>query len=375
VGLLAGGVAHDFNNHLGVIMGYSDLVLDGLPPDDPRCKQVQQIKKAAVRATGLTRQLLAFSRKQVFQPRVLDINALVIDFDKMLRRMVTEDIELVNSLAPRIGKIKADPGQIEQVIMNLVVNSRDAMPNGGKLIVETANVDLDETYCRSHSSARPGPHVMLAVSDTGMGMDAKTQARIFEPFFTTKEEGKGTGLGLATVYGIVKQSEAHIWVYSELGKGTTFKIYFPRVDGPAHTVETDRDTVKALHGSETILVAEDSEPLRELTCALLETNGYTVLAARNAAQAIEIAERGDRPIHILLTDVIMPGMNGRELARRLAAGRPEMKVLFMSGYTSDAIVNHGVLEPGIFLIEKPFSQDALMRKVRDVLDCVENVPA
>jgi PAS domain S-box-containing protein len=374
VGLLAGGVAHDFNNHLGVIMGYSDLILDGFPPDDPRCRQVQQIKKAGQRATALTRQLLAFSRKQVFQPKVLDINSLVSDFDKMLRRMLTEEIELVNSLTPGIGKIKADPGQIEQVIMNLVVNSRDAMPNGGKVVVETANLDLDESYCHSHPSAKPGPHVMLAVSDTGTGMDAKTQARIFEPFFTTKEEGKGTGLGLATVYGVVKQSEGHIWVYSELGKGTTFKIYFPRIDGPAHTAEIDRHGVKTLHGSETILVAEDSEPLRELTCALLVSNGYTVLAAENAAQAIEIAERGDRPIHILLTDVIMPGMNGRELAKRLSAGRPDMKVLFMSGYTSDAIVNHGVLEPGIFLIEKPFSQDALMRKVREVLDCRETVP-
>jgi len=375
VGLLAGGVAHDFNNLLGVIIGYSELVLDGFPPDDPRCHQLQQVKKAGLRATSLTRQLLAFSRKQIFQPRILDINALVTDFSKMLRRMVGEDIELVSILKPGIGQIKADPGQIEQVIMNLVVNSRDAMPTGGKLIIETANADLDdEAYCPSHPAVQPGRYVMVAVSDTGVGMDAKTQARIFEPFFTTKEQGKGTGLGLATVYGVVKQSDGYIWVYSELGKGTTFKIYLPRIDQAAQTVAMDRSKAELLRGSETILLVEDADPLRALTCALLEKNGYTVLAAENGTEAIELAERKDQPIHLLFTDVVMPGMSGRELANYLTARRPDMRVIYMSGYTNDAIAHHGVLDPGIFFIEKPFSQEALMRKLREVLDRAEKVP-
>ncbi|MGB0034674.1 MAG: PAS domain S-box protein, partial [Candidatus Acidiferrales bacterium] len=371
VGRLAGGVAHDFNNLLGVIMGYTELVLDGFPSDNPRCHQLQEIRKAGIRATSLTRQLLAFSRKQVFQPKVLDINALVTDFNKMLRRLVGEDIELLNILKPGLGQIKADPGQIEQVIMNLVVNSRDAMPTGGKLIIETANADLDEGYCRSHPSVHPGHFVMVSVSDTGMGMDARTQAHIFEPFFTTKELGKGTGLGLATVYGIVKQSEGYIWVYSELGKGTTFKIYFPRIDEPTRTVEIAQGSVEFLRGSETILLAEDAEALRELTCAFLEKNGYTVLAAENSKEAIALAERQERPIHLLLTDVVMPGMSGRELADRLTAKYPGMRVLYMSGYTSDTIIHHGVLDAGIFFIEKPFSQEALTRKLREVLDSTE----
>jgi two-component system, cell cycle sensor histidine kinase and response regulator CckA len=371
VGLLAGGVAHDFNNLLSVIMGYSDLILDGFPPDDPRWQQVQQIKKAGLRATSLTRQLLAFSRKQVFQPKVLDINALLTDFNKMLRRMVGEDIELVSVLKPGLGQTKADPGQIEQVIMNLVVNSRDAMPTGGQLIIETANEDLDEAYRRSHPPVQPGRYVMISVTDTGVGMDRKTQARIFEPFFTTKEQGRGTGLGLAVVYGIVKQSEGYIWVYSELGKGTTFKIYFPRIDEPAQSVQTDRGEAELVRGSETILLAEDADPLRDLTRAMLEKNGYTVLAAENGKEAIRIAERQDRPIQLLLTDVVMPGMSGRELANYLVAKRPDMRVLYMSGYTSDSIVRHGVLDPGISFIEKPFSQEGLMRKLREVLDCPE----
>jgi two-component system cell cycle sensor histidine kinase/response regulator CckA len=373
VGRLAGGVAHDFNNLLGVIVGYSDLVLDAFPADAPRRQQVEQIKKAGLRATSLTRQLLTFSRKQVCQPIVLDINALVSDFNKMLRRMVGEDIEFTTALQQGLGQVKADPGQIEQVIMNLVVNSRDAMPNGGKLIIETANVDLDEDYCLLHPSVQPGHYVMLAVSDTGSGMDAKTLTRIFEPFFTTKEEGKGTGLGLATVYGVVKQSEGHIWVYSELGKGTTFKIYFPRIDEPVESAATDRGEAGSLRGSETILLAEDSTLLRVLTCALLENNGYEVIAAENGMEAVKLAERCNRPIHLLLTDVVMPGMSGRELANRLAVKRPDMKVLYMSGYTNDAIGHHGVLEPGIFFLEKPFSQEALTRKLREVLDCAEKV--
>jgi PAS domain S-box-containing protein len=373
VGRLAGGVAHDFNNLLGVIVGYSDLVLDAFPSEDPRHQQLEQIKKAGLRATSLTRQLLTFSRKQVCQPVVLDINALVTDFNKMLRRMVGEDIEFTNALHQGLGQIKADPGQIEQVIMNLVVNSRDAMPNGGKLIIETANTDLDEDYCLLHPSVQPGRYVMLAVSDTGSGMDAKTQARIFEPFFTTKEEGKGTGLGLAIVYGVVKQSEGHIWVYSELGKGTTFKIYFPRIDEPAQSAATDRGEAGSLRGFETILLAEDSTLLRVLTCALLENNGYEVIAAENGIEAVKLAERCDRPIHLLLTDVVMPGMSGRELADRLAVKRPGMRVLYMSGYTNDAIVHHGVLEPGLFFLQKPFSQEALTHKLREVLGCAETV--
>ncbi len=371
VGLLAGGVAHDFNNLLGVIMGYSDLILDALPPDDPQCRQIQQIKKAGVRATSLTRQLLAFSRKQVFQPEMLDVNALVTDFNNMLRRLIDEDIELVSLLKPELGRIKADRGQIEQVIMNLVVNSRDAMPSGGKLIIETANVEFDDIYRRSHPPVLPGRYVMISVCDTGVGMDAITQAHIFEPFFTTKEQGKGTGLGLAVVYGIVKQSEGFIWVYSELGKGTTFKIYFPRMDEPTQPLETDRREGELVGGSETVLLAEDSDALRDLTRVMLERNGYTVLVAESGKEAIKIAERQDRPIHLLLTDVVMPGMSGRELANYMEAKRPDMKVLYMSGYTSDSIVRHGVLELGISFIEKPFSQEALMRKLRDVLDCVE----
>jgi len=374
VGLLAGGVAHDFNNLLGVIMGYSDLLLDGFPSDDLRCHQLQQIKKAGLRATSLTRQLLAFSRKQIFQPRILDLNALVTDFNKMLLRMVGEDIELVCNLKPSLGQIKADPGQIEQVIMNLVVNSRDAMPTGGKLIIETANVDLDETYCRAHPAVQPGLYAMVAVSDTGVGMDANTQARIFEPFFTTKELGKGTGLGLATVYGVVKQSGGYVWVYSELGKGTTFKIYFPRIDEPVQAVAAmDQGKPELSRRSETILLVEDAESLQELTRVLLKNNGYTVLVAENGAEAIELAEHEDRPIHLLLTDVVMPGMSGREVANYLTAKRPDMRVIYMSGYTNDVIAHHGVLDSGISFIEKPFSQETLMRKLREVLDLPEKV--
>jgi two-component system cell cycle sensor histidine kinase/response regulator CckA len=368
VGRLAGGVAHDFNNLLQVIMGYSDLVVEAFSPPDPRSYQLQQIKKAGLKATALTRQLLAFSRKQVFQPRVLDVNALITDFHKMLHRIVGEDIELETHLKLEPGNIKADPGQVEQIIMNLVVNSRDAMPEGGKLSIETANVDLDEAYCRSHPAIRPGRYVMIAITDTGIGMDSQTQARIFEPFFTTKEQGKGTGLGLATVYGIVKQSEGFIWVYSELAKGTTFKLYFPRIDAPAQIGDSHEIRAEIVGGSETILLVEDSEPLRELTRAFLEKNGYSVLAADSGTSALALAERQERPIRLLLTDVVMPGMSGRDLADRLAARYPALKVLYMSGYTSDAIVKHGVLQPGISFIEKPFSERALMAKLREVLD-------
>jgi PAS domain S-box-containing protein len=376
VGLLAGGVAHDFNNLLGVIMGYSDLVLEASPRDDLRYRQVQQIRKASERAISLTRQLLAFSRKQIFQPKILDINALVTEFSKMLRRMVDENVELVSCLDRSLGHIKADPGQIEQVIMNLVVNARDAMPSGGRVTIETSNAYLDDTYCQAHPVAQPGRYVVVAVSDTGMGMNDKTQARIFEPFFTTKEQGKGTGLGLATVYGVVKQSGGYVWVYSELGKGTTFKMYFPRVDGLSEPSETSNDGKnKIKRGSETILLVEDADLLRTLTCTLLENNGYIVFVAVNGVDAIKLSESEARTIHLLLTDVVMPGMSGPELANYLTAKRPDLRVIYMSGYTNDTITNQGVLDPGINFIEKPFSQEALMSEVRAVLDRPEKVVA
>jgi two-component system cell cycle sensor histidine kinase/response regulator CckA len=368
VGRLAGGIAHDFNNLLGVIIGYSELLLDRVPTDDPQNIQLQEIKKAGSRAASLTRQLLAFSRKQIFQPKVLDLNAVVADVNKMLHRLIGEDIDLVTTLRSSLGRIKADPGQLEQVIMNLVVNARDAMPTGGKLVIATANADLDETYCQSHPSMHPGRYVVLAVTDTGIGMDAETQMHVFEPFFTTKELGKGTGLGLATVYGVVKQSGGFIWVYSELGKGTTFQIYLPRVDEPVEAEATRSSKTEPARGTDTILLAEDAESLRKLTCTFLEKNGYAVLPATNATEAIATAAEHNGPIDLLLTDVVMPGMSGRELANRLAVKRPEMRVIYMSGYTDDAIVHHGVLESGTLFIEKPFSQEALLRKVREALD-------
>ena len=368
VGRLAAGIAHDFNNLLGVIMGYSDLLQEGLPADDPRNRKLQQIWKAGDRAASLTRQLLAFGRKQVVEPKVLDLTAVINELNKMLSRIVREDIELVTILRPETGRIKADPAQVEQVIINLVVNARDAMPQGGRVIIETANTELDEHYSRSHPAVRPGPYVMVAVSDTGLGMDPETQARIFEPFFTTKELGTGTGLGLATVYGIVKQNEGSIWVYSQVGKGTVFKIYFPRTDEPAQVAESDRRTVGPLRGSETILLAEDAEDLRELTHLLLEKNGYRVLVANSSEEVLALGENQYRTIDLLLTDVVMPMANGRELAERLKGRHPGMKVLYMSGYTTDTIVRHGVLEPGIFFIEKPFSEEGLMRKLREVLE-------
>jgi PAS domain S-box-containing protein len=371
VGQLAGGVAHDFNNLLGVILGYAELLLDNLSPNDSQRKKIEEIQKAGNRAVLLTRQLLAFSRKQVLQATVLDLNAVVVGTEKLLQRLIGEDIELLVVLSPELYCVKADLGQIEQIIMNLAVNARDAMPGGGKLTIETANVEFDEEYAALHACTRSGPHVMLAVTDNGCGMDAKTKAHIFEPFFTTKEFGKGTGLGLSTVYGIVTQSGGSVWVYTEPGIGTTFKIYLPRIDGPTQALAIDRVNAELLRGSETILLAEDAEPLRKLTCVFLEKNGYTVLAAENSKEAIALAERRDQPIHLLLTDVVMPGMSGRELANYLTAKYPDMKVLYMSGYTSDAIVHQGVLDHGIFFMEKPFSQETLMRKLREVLDHTE----
>jgi PAS domain S-box-containing protein len=367
VGRLAGGVAHDFNNVLTAIFGYADLVLEALPPDSPARQDLEEIRKAAERAAALTRQLLAFSRRQVLTPVVVSVNELVEDIDKMLQRLISADIELRLALAHDAGNCRADTGQLQQVLMNLVVNARDAMPTGGKLLIETSNTELTEQYTELHQAVVPGSYVMLAVSDTGIGMDAETKARIFEPFFTTKEKGRGTGLGLSTVYGIVKQSEGYVWVYSEPGRGTTFKLYFPRVAEPAAALPRPRE-MATLSGTETILLAEDDEMLRPLAKGLLDKLGYTVLEAENADQALGVAGAHAGPIHLLVSDVVMPGASGRELARRLAETRPATRVLYVSGYTDDAIVHHGMLEPGLHFLQKPFTPAALARKVREVLD-------
>jgi len=367
VGRLAGGVAHDFNNVLTAIFGYADLVMEDLPADSPSRQDLEEVRKAAQRASALTRQLLAFSRQQVLAPVVLSLNDLVEDIDKMLRRMIGEDVELGLKLTENLGNVRADPGQIQQVLLNLVVNARDAMPKGGRLLIETANADLTEAYAEQHQPVIPGPYVRLAVSDTGMGMTPEIVGRIFEPFFTTKEKGKGTGLGLSTVYGIVKQSSGYVWVYSEPGRGTTFKVYLPRVDAPADARGPVREA-GTLTGNETVLLAEDDESLRRLAKGLLEKLGYRVLEAENAAQALALAGSHKGPIHLLVSDVVMPGASGRELARRLAESRPDTKVLYMSGYTDDAIVHHGMLEPGLSFLQKPFTPGGLARKVREMLD-------
>ncbi|HEX4627276.1 MAG TPA: response regulator [Gemmatimonadales bacterium] len=366
VGRLAGGVAHDFNNLLTVILSYSDLLLEDLPAGASDRGDVEEIRKAAIAASSLTRQLLAFSRQQVLEPRVLDVNAVVASTEKLLTRLLGEDVRLTATLAPDLGSVKVDPGQLEQIIMNLAVNARDAMPKGGRLTIETGNVEMDEVYVRGHPLAQPGRYVMLAVSDTGVGMDAVTQARIFEPFFTTKEAGKGTGLGLATVYGIVKQSGGWIWVYSEPGLGTSFKVYLPRVDEPV--TPPAAAPPPALGGSETVLVAEDVPAVRLVARALLERQGYTVLEAADGDTALGLAATHQGEIHLLLTDVVMPGLSGRDLAIQLAALRPRMRVLYMSVYTDDAIVRHGILAPGIAYLQKPFTPDTLGRKVREVID-------
>jgi two-component system cell cycle sensor histidine kinase/response regulator CckA len=366
VGMLAGGIAHDFNNLLTVIGGYSDLTLTKLRAEDPLRRHVTEISKASDRAAVLTRQLLAFSRKQVLQPKVLDLNSIVGEMEKLLRRLIGEDVKFRAVFSPEIGSVKADPGQIEQVIMNLAVNSRDAMPNGGTLTIETGNVVLDEEYARTHVTVPPGHYVLLAVSDSGCGMDSATQARIFEPFFTTKEQGKGTGLGLSTVYGIVKQSGGSIWVYSEPGRGTTFKVYLPRVD-EVPTTEVRREIKETIKGSETILLAEDEEMVRELSNEVLVAYGYKVLEAANGGAALLICERYEGEIDLLLTDVVMPEMSGPELAQRLKQLRPNMKVLYMSGYTDNAIVHQGVLDEGANFIQKPFAPVSLAEKVHSVL--------
>ncbi|HEV2350215.1 MAG TPA: response regulator [Terriglobia bacterium] len=368
IGQLAGGVAHDFNNLLTIISGYGELVSSGLGPDHPHQGHVKEIQQAADRASGLTRQLLAFGRRQVLAPQILDLNAVLSNIDKMLHRLIGEDIEMETLAAVELGRVKADAGQIEQIIMNLAVNARDAMPTGGKLNIETANVILDETYAQGHISVKPGSYVMLAVSDNGYGMDAETQARIFEPFFTTKALGKGTGLGLATVYGIVKQSGGHIWVYSEPGKGSTFKIYFPRVEGTVSRTSKVQIISRDRRGTETVLVVEDEETIRQLVRSILESNGYRVLEAKSGADALSICYAHSGAIHLVLTDVVMPQMSGPELALQWAARRPETKIIYMSGYTNNAICHHGLLDRNLAFIEKPFTPQALENKVREVLE-------
>jgi two-component system, cell cycle sensor histidine kinase and response regulator CckA len=367
IGQLAGGVAHDFNNLLGVITGYSELLMRELPPESRERKRGEEIKRAADRAAALTRQLLAFSRRQVLQPKVLDLSESVAEVEKMMRRLIGENIQIITVSSPRLGKIRADAGQIEQVIMNLAINARDAMPGGGRLVIETGNVDLDETYTRTNPEAHAGPYVMLAVSDTGHGMDAKTMSRIFEPFFTTKEDGKGTGLGLATVYGIVRQSGGVVDVYSEPGHGTTFKVYLPRVEGAPETESAAAFEVPP-RGSETILLVEDAEALRLLVRELLEGSGYTVLDAEAPDKALALVESTMGPIDLVLTDMVMPRMSGQELARRIVLLKPKTRVVFMSGYSEQAMANHATLEPGTLFLQKPFTMDVLMRTIRRALD-------
>jgi PAS domain S-box-containing protein len=367
VGQLAGGIAHDFNNLLTVILGYCELAQLRAGEDTEIGADLAEIRRAAERASALTRQLLAFSRKQVLQPEVLAPNEVVRDLEQMVRRLIGEDVQLATVLAPDVGTVLVDRGQLQQVLINLLVNARDAMPQGGRLLVETRNAQLDEHYARVHPGARPGSYVMFAVSDTGMGMDDSVRRRIFEPFFTTKERGKGTGLGLSMAYGVVKQSGGYIWVYSEPGHGTTFKVYFPRVDITVEKRSEDGGVAGTLEGTETILVAEDEEVVRGLLVRLLQMRGYRVIAADRAGAALAAAE-GSSDLQLLITDVVMPDMSGRQLADRLLVRRPGLKVLFISGYTDESIASHGVLDPGVQLLEKPFTADVLGRRVREILD-------
>ncbi|MEW5961867.1 MAG: ATP-binding protein, partial [Chloroflexota bacterium] len=369
LGRLTGGVAHDFNNLLTVIIGNNGFVLDELGPDHALRHSVEQIQKAAEGAAGLVRHLLAFSRQQVLQPKILNLNEIVGHMEKMLRRVIGEDIDLATALEPQLGQVKADPSQLGQIIMNLVVNARDAMPEGGKLTIETSSVYLDEVYTRQHPGLEPGPYVLLAITDTGIGMDAQTRAHIFEPFFTTKEVGKGTGLGLATVHGIVHQSGGHIWVYSEPGRGTTFKIYLPQLETSSEPVELPPLPARPRQGSETILLVEDDKMVRELSCFVLRNHGYTVLTAGDGEQARCVCAEHAGPIQLLLTDVVIPGgMTGPQLAGALAPLWPQMKVLYMSGYADNAIVQNRILDSGAAYLPKPFTPDDLARKVRAVLD-------
>ena len=367
VGRLAGGIAHDFNNLLTIITGYTDLALSRPSvPLDLR-SDIERIEHAAGRAAALVRQLLAFSRKQVLQPKILDLNAIVVNMEKLLRRLVDDNIEMTTSIRDDLGKVKADLAQIEQVIMNLVVNARDAMPNGGRLVLETTNASLDAAYAFEHASVKPGNYVMLAVSDTGIGMDSETLAHIFEPFYTTKESGRGTGLGLSTVYGIVKQSGGYIWVYSEPGKGSTFKVYLPRVEEVPQGEPAKPPSLPQHRGTETILLVEDEEAVRDLVRTILSGHGYHVIVARDPIHAGEIAAKFPGEIHLLLTDVVMPGIGGRELAASVQRNRPGIRVLYMSGYTENVITSGGMLEEGLSFLQKPFSPSVLVQKIREAL--------
>ncbi len=368
VGQLAGGIAHDFNNLLLVIMGQCEMLAGRLGKDDPLYKGLLQIRECGERAAGLTRQLLTFSRKQIMEPQVLDLNALIVNLEKMLCRLLGEDVELETLLAPDLGRVKVDPGQLEQVIVNLAVNARDAMPRGGRLTIESADVELDQEYAVNHVAVEPGHYVMIAVSDNGIGMDEETQARVFEPFFTTKARGDGTGLGLSTAYGIVKQSKGSIWCYSEPDKGTTFKVYLPRIEEEVSTQPVMNQVKELPRGSETVLVVEDDDSVRLLVETKLTDLGYTVIPATSGEEALESARGWEDPIGLLLTDVILPGMNGAELAGELTAARPGTKVIFMSGYTDNVIIHHGMLDEGVHLIQKPFTMQTLAMKVREVID-------
>ncbi|CAN5841376.1 hypothetical protein BH11MYX3_BH11MYX3_13960 [soil metagenome] len=368
IGSLAGGVAHDFNNLLTVVLSYSEMLAEDLRVEDPMRAGLEQIRLAGLRATELTRQLLAFSRRQVLAPKLLDLSATVAGMERMLQRLIGEDVEISVTGGKGLGNVLVDPGQLEQVIMNLAVNARDAMPRGGMLTIETAAVILDADYASEHVGVTPGPHVMLAISDTGTGMDKATQERMFEPFFTTKEQGKGTGLGLATVFGIVQQSGGSIWVYSELGRGTTFKVYFPIADEhPAGIAAATADR-PPLRGSETILLVEDEDSVRTLARTILRRCGYTVLEAANGGEALLLSEQHTGTIDLLLTDVVMPRVSGRQLAEKLQPLRPAMKVIFMSGYTDDAIVRHGILHAELSFLQKPITPASLSRKIRETLD-------
>jgi PAS domain S-box-containing protein len=368
IGQLAGGVAHDFNNILTAIMGYANLLSNELAQGEPGKEKLLQITRAAEKAADLTRQLLAFSRKQVLEVKVMRLNEVISDMERLLKRLIGEDIDLDTVFDPSAGRIQADPSQIQQILMNLAVNARDAMPGGGKLTIETANVFLDADYARAHAEVRPGEYVMFAVSDSGQGMDSQTLARVFEPFFTTKEKGVGTGLGLATVYGIVKQHQGHVNVYSEPGRGATFKVYFPRVNASADDVAPAWDPGPRPRGNETILVVEDDEPVRKLACEALEILGYQTLSASDPPEAIAMCDTYDGRIDLLMTDVVLPHMDGRSLFRALSEKRPDLKVLYVSGYTENFIVHHGVLDKGLPFMQKPFNVDSLARKVRQAID-------